>query len=253
MVRPGNPDHGRHPPIHLGGIGISHDRYPTRDHHPFNLEILQNTSRLIFSSPVTFFAGENGSGKSTLLRGICLSCGIHIWESERRRRLEPNRYEGRLHEAIDVQWSSQGVPGAFFASEIFRDFSQALDEFAAADPGFLRYFGGRSLVSQSHGQSIMSYFRSRCRIEGLYLLDEPETALSPRSQIQLLRILAGACRGGGAQFIIASHSPILLSCPGALIYSFDGDAVEPISYEETDHYRVYHDFMLDRNRYLAGP
>jgi len=100
------------------------------------------------------------------------------------------------------------------------------------------------------GQSIMSFFRARYRIKGLYLLDEPETALSPKTQLDLLALLTRMGKAGHAQFIIATHSPILLACPDAGIYSFDHIPVRPVAYEETDHYRIFKDFMENRQRYL---
>jgi predicted ATPase len=105
-------------------------------------------------------------------------------------------------------------------------------------------------MTQSHGQSLMSFFQNRYQIKGLYLLDEPETALSPRSQLALLDILTKTTRTQQAQFIIATHSPLLLACPGAIIYSFDDADIKQIAYEETTHYQLYKDFMEDKNRYL---
>jgi predicted ATPase len=144
------------------------------------------------------------------------------------------------------------VYGSFFGSSIFRHFAQILDEWASADPGQLDYFGGKSLMTQSHGQSFMSFFQSRYRIKGLYLLDEPETALSPRSQLDLLKILTKTTGANRAQFIIATHSPLLLACPGAVIYSFDDASIKQVAYEETTHYKLYKGFMEDRNRYLQS-
>ena len=114
----------------------------------------------------------------------------------------------------------------------------------------LKYFGGKSLVAQSHGQSLMSYFRSRYRLKGLYLLDEPETALSPGSQLEFVKLLKEMSRKGHAQFIIATHSPILLACPGAAIYPFDEIPVKDIDYEQTEHYKVYKSFMENPSKYL---
>jgi len=105
-------------------------------------------------------------------------------------------------------------------------------------------------MSQSHGQSIMSFFRSRYRIRGIYLLDEPETALSPRSQLELVRILMDAGEEGHAQFIIATHSPILLACPDATLLNFNSAPVRSVDYEDTDYYRIYRDFMADREKYF---
>jgi predicted ATPase len=151
-----------------------------------------------------------------------------------------------------VEWKDGPVPGSFFSGEMFRDFSRLLDVWSVSDPGMLEYFGGRSLMSQSHGQSLMSYFRNRYRIKGLYLLDEPETALSPKSQLALLSVLNEMGRAGHAQFIIASHSPILLACPGARILSFDEIPVKRVEYEETEAFRIYSSFMKDRTSYLEG-
>lgn len=143
------------------------------------------------------------------------------------------------------------MPGSFFVSQIFRDFTELLDEWASSSPGILDYFGGGSLMTKSHGQSLISFFESRYKIKGLYFLDEPETALSPKSQLELLDILTRYSREGLAQFIIATHSPILLACPNSLVFSFDSPIIKPIEYEQTDHFRIYRDFMQDRQKYLG--
>jgi predicted ATPase len=235
---------------HLQYVSFEKERYPDTGSYPFNLRLLKDAQHLPLGAPVTFFAGENGTGKSTLLRAISRACGIHIWEGERRRRYSRSPYEDNLHNYMKVAWSRQSVPGSFFSSEIFREFATALDEFAVADPGTLRYFGGRSLMSLSRGESLLAYFRSRYSLKGLYLLDEPETALSPASQIELTRIILQAAARGDAQFVIASHSPILLACPGAAIYSFDKVPPKLVDYEETDYYRVYREFLEDRGKFL---
>ena len=207
---------------------------------------MNQTKRLEFDTPVTLFAGENGSGKSTLLEALALGCGIHIWRRLEGTRYQNNKYEKLLYKCLSLEWSNGKVPGAYFGSQTFNDFTNILDQWAASDPGQLKYFGGKSLVTQSHGQSIMSYFRSRYQIKGIYLLDEPETALSPRSQLELLEIITNNSNSGHAQFIIATHSPILLACENARIYSFDNETVSTIEYEQTEHYKVYRDFLLNR-------
>jgi predicted ATPase len=237
--------------MHLKGVALHPEEYPSRDHYPFNLPIFRETERIAFSTPVTLFVGENGTGKSTLLSGLAHKCGIHIWRDTETWRFERNPYELKFSEHISAEWVDGPVPGSFFGSATFQHFVQILDEWAAADPGQLNYFGGKSLVTQSHGQSIMSFFRARYRIKGLYLLDEPETALSPTTQIELLQLLARTGQAGHAQFIVATHSPILLACPGATIYSFDHSPIKSVLYEETEHFRVYKSFMEDRGQYLA--
>ena len=164
-------------------------------------------------------------------------------------RFETNPYERSFWEYISVGWVNGRVPGSFFGSSVFQHFAQYLDEWAAADPGQLKYFGGKSLVTQSHGQSIMSFFKARYQIKGLYLLDEPETALSPKSQIGLLEVLTSMSTKGHAQFIIATHSPMILSCPGAVIYSFDYSPIKVVHYKETAHYKLYKQFMEDRHKH----
>jgi len=108
------------------------------------------------------------------------------------------------------------------------------------------------LITQSHGQSLNSFFKARYQIKGIYLMDEPETALSPKSQLELLKVLKRMSQTKHAQFIIASHSPILLACPGAEIYSFDDIPIKPIDYEQTEYYQVYRNFLINRDEYLDG-
>jgi len=237
--------------MHLKKVTLKPELYPTTDHYPFNLGLFQKSQSITFNSPVTFFVGENGSGKSTLLEAITRKCGIYIWQGIQRARFNASPYEKSLYKTIDIVWANgKKVPGSFFGSQIFNNFAQILDEWLTMDPGLVEYFGGKSLVAQSHGQSLMAFFQSRLKIKGLYLLDEPETALSPKSQLVLLRLLKEISQTGIAQFIIATHSPILLACPGARILSFDEIPVKQIDYHDTNHYRVYKDFMKDPINYL---
>ncbi len=233
---------------HITGVTLQHERYPTGSHYPFCLPIFRQTRRIAFESAVTIFVGENGTGKSTLLEALARASGVHIWSRSEETRYEFNHYETLLYSCLKPEWSNGTVPGAYFGSEVFKDFRYILDSWAAADPGQLESFGGKSLVTQSHGQSMMCYFRSRYKIKGIYFLDEPETALSPRSQLELLDILHENSQAGHAQFIIATHSPILLACKGARILSFDHSPVCPIEYRETDHYQLYKRFLLDPAR-----
>jgi predicted ATPase len=229
--------------MHLQRVSIHPEKFPTQEHYPFNLPFLHQTPDIHFTSPVTFFVGENGSGKTTLLRGICMRSGIHIWESREGMRAKPNPYERLLFGALGVEWKTSSVPGSYFGSDIFGQFAKILDEWASTNPEQLNYFGGESLLNQSHGQSLMAYFKSRYRKKGLYFLDEPETALSPKTQLELLHLIHETSHSGNAQFIIATHSPILMACPGASILTFDTNPLETISYEETEHFQIYHQFM----------
>jgi predicted ATPase len=236
--------------MHVSNVRFHPGNYPANDTYPFNLQAFHNTPGLSFETNITFFIGENGSGKSTLLKAIARRCGIHIWEEE-RGRFGNNPLEEDLFKYIDVTWTMDKKPGAFFSSERYQHLAKIIDEWAISDPKLLDYFGGKSLMSQSHGESFMAFFRSRYKIEGLYFMDEPETALSPRRQIEFVRLLMDQCTDGHAQFIIATHSPILLSCPDSTIISFDHQALKTTAYEQTDYSLIYRDFLLNREKYLV--
>jgi predicted ATPase len=236
--------------MHIRSLTFLHDTFPADARYPFSLEVFKKTGTLAFHQPVTFFIGENGSGKSTLLRAIARSCSIHIWEEREGRRDPKNLHEDRLHYSLRIGWTDGRVPGSFFASELFRHFAEALDQWGMTDSGCLHYFGDVSLVLKSHGQSHMSFFENRFNRKGLYLLDEPENALSPKRQLELLRLLRQFSLRGDVQFIIATHSPILLALPEAEIYSFDTSPIRKVEYEDTDYYRIYRDFLNNREKYL---
>jgi predicted ATPase len=229
--------------MHLKSLIFRPERFPDFTNYPFSLPILRNTGRIDFPAAVTFFAGENGSGKSTLLKAVAKKCGIHIWAEESWSRAHYNPYEETLHLFMDISWANGPKPGAFFSAETYDHMTRMIDLWASGDPGLFDYFGGKSLLEQSHGESFMSFFRSRYTLEGIYLLDEPETALSPKLQIEFSSFLHEMGKDGHAQFIIATHSPILMSCPNAVILSFDKPVISPVAFTETEHFLVYRDFF----------
>jgi len=238
--------------MHILKVGINSENYPTDRHYPFNIPVFRETSELVFRRPITFFVGENGSGKSTLLEAITRKCGIHIWDKPRRHVAHDNPYEARLADYITVTWANGGVPGSLFRAETFHDFADFLDDVALCDPGRLQYHGGHILNTLSHGEAILSYFAGRYHIRGLYLLDEPEAALSPASQVRFLKLLQRLEAVGHTQFIVATHSPILLAYPEAQIFNFDSPRIEEVVYEDTTHYKIYRQFFTDRRALLEA-
>jgi predicted ATPase len=236
--------------MHLIKVRIHSNGYPTHRNYPFNIPVIRETPELTFRKPVAFFLGENGSGKSTLLEAITRQCGIHLWDKPRRHLAHNNPYETRLADYITVTWSDGRVPGSLFRAETFYGFADFLDDVALCDPGRLKYHGGKLLNMLSHGEGILSYFSGRYHIKGLYLLDEPESALSPSSQVAFLKLLRQLEAEGHAQFIMATHSPILLAYPGAQIFSFDSPRIEEVEYEDTAHYKLYKQFFTDRTIFL---
>jgi predicted ATPase len=238
--------------MYLTKVTLFSGHYPTDRFYPFNIPALRSTSELVLRSPVTFFVGENGSGKSTLLEAITKKCGVHIWDKPRRHLAHDNPYETRLSDFISVTWANGTVPGSLFRAETFHDLADFIDDVALCDPGQLAYYGGHILNTMSHGESMLSYFAGRFRLKGLYFLDEPEAALSPASQIKFLRLLQRIERAEHAQFVIATHSPILLAHPGAQIFSFDAPVIREIAYEQTTHYQIYKQFLDNRQAVIGS-
>jgi predicted ATPase len=229
--------------MYITRIVINRDSFPTEGIYPFDIPTLLHTRELAMESPITFFVGENGSGKSTLLEAITRRCGIHVWDRPKRHIAHRNPLETQLSNHISVTWANGRVAGSLFRAETFYELADFLDDVSLCDPGQLEYHGGRILNTLSHGEGILSYFRGRYRRPGLYFLDEPEAALSPASQIQFLDLLQRFGAEGHAQFVIATHSPILLACPGAQIFSFDRAPIAQVEYHDTAHYQVYRQFF----------
>ena len=272
-------------PAHGGGAPFLrevHRRTPFADdaRFPFSVPVIRALERLSFDSPVTFFVGENGSGKSTLLEGIAAAAGLPAVGSadvDADATLDAQR---ELAGALRLVWSRKAPRGFFLRAEDFFGFAKRLSamrseflariaelevEYAdrsdyakrlAMGPAYAsladmerRY--GVDLDANSHGQSFLRLFQSRFVPDGLYLLDEPEAPLSPHSQLALLAMMQGML-DEGAQFIIATHSPILLAFPGATIYSFDRAPAEAVPYAELDHVVLTREFLTAPERYLRA-
>jgi predicted ATPase len=236
----------------IESISLVTDQYPADDLYPFNLNVFKESQKINLNRPVTFFIGENGTGKSTLLRAIALKCNIHIWENSERTQMKYNPYVNDLYKHIEISFCDGKLTGSFFGSEIFRHFAEQLDEWAKMDPGILDYFGGSSLTARSHGQGNMTFFENRFKRDGLYLLDEPESALSPKSQIELMKIIRRSTMNANSQFIIATHSPLLLALPEAVIFNFDITPIQRCNYKDTDYYNIYRKFFKDPSSFLTA-
>lgn len=221
------------------------DDAPAVHGHPFDLPFLSDGLALDLTTPITFLVGENGSGKSTLLEAVAWCVGFGSQGGNRDHRRPGDDEGGALGRELRLTWRRKVADGFFLRAETFFDLASRLERVGST---FQRY-GGRSLHGQSHGEAFLAVFRNRFE-DGLYLLDEPEAALSPQRQLAFLRILHELAASGAAQFIIATHSPILLAMPGATILSFDGDALAPIPYEDTDHFRITRDFLNAPERFF---
>ena len=225
--------------MYLKSCKVLQDTIPNKQEYPFNIPSLQDLHELEFPTNVTFFVGENGSGKSTLLEAIADRCDFNTAGGGRQNLYEVHKAESSLGEYIRLSWLPKISNGFFLRSETFYQFASHID--LIEDPRRYTAFGGKSLHHQSHGESFLALFMNRFKGKAIYLLDEPEAALSPTRQLSLLKIIKDLEHE--AQFIIATHSPILLGYPNATIYSFDQGEIESIRYEDTIHYIVTKRFL----------
>lgn len=223
-----------------------------KDTYPLRLPWIQDLD-LEFTTPVTFFIGENGSGKSTLLEALAERSGLPAgggspaeagvgYTPENQAALTPFLRAGFRRKPRD---------GYFFRAE-HQAHLAALLEAREKDPEFIgdpyQHYGGKSLLVRSHGEAFLELMRSRLQA-GLFLMDEPEAALSPARLLSLLALIADRVEGTRSQFVIATHSPILLTYPGATILSFDEGALRAVEFEETDHYQITRDILANPEKY----
>ena len=217
---------------------------------PFTLPVFANGVEFELNSNVTFFVGENGSGKSTLLEAIAEKCEFNLSDGSRNNIYHFTETESVLCQYLKLRWSLKVNQGFFMRAESFFNFATHLDEMSKEfGSKVFSSYGGKSLHQQSHGEAFLSLFTNRFK-GGIYLLDEPEAALSPQRQLSFLSIIHELVTTSDAQFIIATHSPILLSYPGAAIFSFDSDVITPICYEETEAYALTKRFLNAPEQYL---
>ena len=212
--------------------------------YPFNVRAFSHGIDLSFRTNVTFFVGENGSGKSTLLEALAECCGFSPEGGNRDHHREAVAERSELAQALRLSWLPKVAEGFFMRAESFYNFATYIDRVSN-----LRPYGGVSLHEQSHGESFLALFVNRFE-QGLYVLDEPEAALSPQRQLSFLRVIHELETSGQAQFLISTHSPILLAYPGAVLLSLDGTSITRVEYTETDHYRLTKDFLTNPERYF---
>ncbi|RFU67667.1 ATP-binding cassette domain-containing protein [Peribacillus saganii] len=232
----------------LKKITIQRERIPNTDEYPFSIPSIRSFQEMEIINNVTFFVGENGSGKSTLLEAIAEKCGFNTAGGGRNNYYNLHASESELGYYITLSWLPKITNGFFLRAESFYHFATHLEEIDD-DTGFTNY-GGRSLHHQSHGESFLALFLNRFKGRGIYLLDEPEAALSPQRQLAFLRILHDLASKDESQFIIATHSPILLGYPNATIYNFDEGEISEVQYEMTNHYQIMKGFLNRRDQYL---
>jgi predicted ATPase len=237
--------------MYLTGVYTVEERLPAEDWFPYGLPFVRGLD-LQLDQPVTFFVGENGSGKSTLLEAIADLCGFHVGGGGKADLLYTQRDSAsELSRVLRPRFRRRPRDGFFFRAETLVNFATLLEQ-RREDPDFLgdpyARYGGKSLHLRSHGEAFLDVFQHRIH-DGLFLIDEPEAALSPQRQLTLLCLLRDRVRTGGAQFIIATHSPILLTFPGAAIVDFDDRTLPRIALQDTRHYQITRGMLENPDRY----
>jgi len=233
-------------------VQLKRKEVPSFDSYPFSLSAVRHLDVLLLHPRVTFFVGENGSGKSTLLEAIAVSCGFNAEGGTKNFRFGTRISHSSLHEYIRI---AKGVrrprDGFFLRAESFFNVATEIERLDSEGmgPRVIDSYGGKSLHEQSHGESFLALMMNRFGGNGLYLLDEPEAALSPQRQLAALVRIHDLVQAD-SQFIIATHSPILMAYPDAYIYACSNDGIDRIDYYDTEHYRVMHDFIVNPKRML---
>jgi len=260
--------------IHLRSIGIE-QRHSENGYYPFNLPLVQQFEELSFDSPMVIFVGENGSGKSTVLEAIAAAIGLPTVGNSSVNN-DPTLAAVRdLSRVLRLAWTRKTRRGFFLRAEDFFNFARKMNETCKEMEELQRRYDGKvgigwdmaraaisgqrngivqrygkDLDARSHGESFLKLFQSRFVPNGLYLLDEPEAPLSPQRQLTLISMMKEMTEQKSSQFIMATHSPILMGFPGAQVVSFDVLPPRVIEYDEVEHVCLTRDFLANREAFL---
>ena len=238
---------------YVSRVTLRRDKVDSFDRYPFSLPAVRSLEQLEMHPKVTYFVGENGSGKSTLLEAIAVSLGFNAEGGTKNFSFGTRRSHSELHEYLRVaKGYKQPRDGFFLRAESFFNVATEIERLddGPGGPPIINFYGGLSLHEQSHGESFLALMTKRFGGQGIYILDEPEAALSPQRQLAVLSRIHDLVQDN-SQFIIATHSPILMAYPDACIFQCSKNGVTEIAYEDTEHFRVTRDFLADPQRMMA--
>jgi predicted ATPase len=235
------------PAPYLRRVWLDPSRIDDRTAYPFCLPFLRDDFELNFDRPITIIVGENGAGKSTLLEGIAVLAGYDEAGGAKGHRPvdHSNAMEvmgGELSEALRAGWLPKITNGWFFRAETFFSVARYLDE-VGSGPDFL---------SHSHGEGFLRFFEERCQRQGIFIFDEPESALSPARQMEFLKLMRRMEASTICQIVMATHSPMLMAYPNARLLRLSKYGLEPVTVEETDHYKVTREFCADPTGFVEA-
>ena len=232
----------------LKRVWLELEKVPASGSYPFSLPYLRDEFEIRFEHPITIIAGENGTGKSTLLEGIAALAGFD--DAGGAAGYRPIDHSdaievmgGTLAQALRASWLPKVTRGWFFKAETFFSVARYLDSVGSPAADFL---------SHSHGEGFLRFFQERCQRQGIFIFDEPESALSPSRQVEFLRLMRAMDESKKCQVIMATHSPILMAYPGATLLRLTKGGLAPTTLEETDHYRLMRDFMTDPKTFVEA-
>ena len=238
---------------YVGRVSLQRDKVASFDRYPFSLPAVSSLESIDLHPKVTFFVGENGSGKSTLLEAIAVGLGFNAEGGTKNFNFGTRQSHSSLHEYLRIaKGYKRPKDGFFLRAESFFNVAteiEILDSEPSLGARVGASYGARSLHEQSHGESFMSLMTERFGGHGIYILDEPEAALSPQRQLAALSRIHDLVLDN-SQFIIATHSPILMAYPDASIYACTSEGLAQVAYEDTEHYQVSRDFLANPERML---
>jgi len=232
-------------------IELDRKRVESFEKYPFCLPVIRGLSILDLHPKVTFIVGENGTGKSTILEAVAAACGFYPEGGTRNFHFSSRASHSELYNYIRIiKGIRRPKDGFFLRAESFYNLATAIEELDKSGGGarIIDSYGGHSLHEQSHGESFFAVFMNRFRGNGLYILDEPEAALSPTRQMSMISRIHQLV-GKNSQFIIATHSPILMAYPDAIIYEIK-EGIKVVKYEETEHYQIMRSFLNNTQKML---
>ncbi|HEX4492156.1 MAG TPA: AAA family ATPase [Acidimicrobiia bacterium] len=231
---------------YLRAVRLVRESGPDFGRYPFSIPSIRSLDELALDPKVTFLIGENGAGKSTLIEAIAVLAGFNAEGGSKNFRFGTRRSESCLHEFMrPVRGTRRPRDGFFLRAESYFNVATEIERLDVAAG-----YGGVSPHEQSHGESFLALAQHRFHGDGLYILDEPEAALSPQRQLSLLAIMHDLVERRASQLVIATHSPILMAYPNALIYRLGADGIAPIAYQDTEHFRITREFLASPERYF---